>query len=105
MKSLLAVLVLVTSVAWAEDVVLTWEDTKNPPETTYNVYRGDGPCSVNTQFGQIASGIAVKAYTNTGVLPGTYCYAATAMVNGVESPQSNEREVTVKPAPPENFAL
>lgn len=96
---LLAVLLLFAVPAAAQsatrNIVLKWVDGKNPAGTVYNVYKSIGACSGNPTTTQIASALAVLTYTDPEP-PGTYCFAVTAVVGGVESPLSN----TVGPSIP-----
>lgn len=103
MIKLLLIFVLLSGLGYGRDVVLTWEDTKNPSGTTWNVYRANSECGPAVVFAVIAQGLTEKTFTDIDREPGTYCYAATAVFNNVESPQSNESEVVVKADAPENF--
>jgi len=81
-------------------VVVTWDDLLNPVGTTYAVYRADGPCSATPAFVKIADAVA-KTYTDTAVVTGNrYCYTVTAILNTLESDQSNTALAAVKPFPP-----
>jgi hypothetical protein len=84
-------------------VVISWVDTVNPVGTTYVVYRANGACGGTGIFLPIATGLTVKTYNDTGVTPGKYCYAATAVFNEAESLQSNTSGVQVRPNSPTQF--
>jgi hypothetical protein len=77
----------------AHYVTLTWQDPTNPAGTTYNVYRGEGPCNLSPALTRIASGISALTYEDDTVVlfSGTYayCYAVTAVNSGQESVKSN----------------
>jgi len=81
-------------------VTVSWTDVLNPAGTTYSVYRATGLCSGTPTFSKIASALTVKTYLDSTVIPGNYCYAATASVNGMESAQSNTAGVAVPSFPP-----
>ncbi len=83
--------VAVKQVGSAWNGVVTWTDTLNPPTgtTTWNVYRATGLCSGTPVFSKLASALTVLTFTDATITAGNYCYAVTATVNGVESPQSN----------------
>jgi hypothetical protein len=81
-------------------VKLSWQDTRNPAATTYNVYRAPGLCSGSPVFAKIANGVTAKTYDDANVAVGNFCYATTASLNGLESAQSNTVQVAVPPAPP-----
>jgi fibronectin type 3 domain-containing protein len=84
----------------ARTVVVTWDDLLNPAGTAYSVYRADGPCSATPAFAKIAD-VATKTYTDTAVVTGNrYCYTVTAVLNTLESDQSNTALAAVKPFPP-----
>lgn len=79
-------------------VTLTWEDTRNPTGTTYNVYRASGACSVAPDFAKVnAAPITAKTYDQTGVVPGKYCYVVRAEYDGMESGDSNQATAQAKP--------
>ena len=86
----------------AHSVTLTWNDTLNPPGTTYNVYRALGLCNGPPVFSKIATAVATKTFTDTPIPSGGYCYEVTAALNGSESAPSNTALALVPypPAPP-----
>lgn len=86
-------------------VTLSWADTVNPAGTTYSVYRAPGLCSGTPTFAKIATGLTVKTYQDTPIAPGTYCYAATATLSGIESAQSTSVGATVTPFPPGGLSV
>jgi len=59
---------------------LAWDDTLNPPLTTYRVYRADASdCTGSPSFVPIVSGVVAKTYNDTHVASGVnYCYYVTA---------------------------
>jgi hypothetical protein len=63
---------------------------------TYNVYQGS-TCSALVL---IQSSVGVPTYIIPGVAAGPYCFAVTAVENGVESAQSSAVSFTVKPPTP-----
>lgn len=80
-------------------VVLTW--TASPDAgVAYTIYRASSACASSPTFVKLASGITALTYTDTAVSPGTYCYQATATLNGAESVPSNQASAVVLPAPP-----
>jgi hypothetical protein len=81
-------------------VTASWTDPNvgltNP---TYSVYKASGPCTGTPVFAKIASALTAKTYSDVGVPPGVYCYAATVTANSIESAQSIPAGVTVGPLP------
>lgn len=92
---------------YAKDVILTWQDAVNPAGTTYSIFRITGTCLGAPLTPRIASGIMAKTYTDSNVPPGTYCYAATAVLGADESVQSNQAAATITapPAAPTQFTV
>lgn len=84
---------------------LTWQDSRNPTGTTYNVYRADGLCSGTPSWSKIASAVTAKTYEDTTVQPGNYCYTVTAVLNGMESAQSNWALAPVPSFPPQQLGV
>lgn len=78
-------------------VDLSWTDNANPAGTSYNIKRATGLCTGSPNFSTIATGVTSKAYTDTGVGIGTYCYAVTASFNNIESTNSPTASATVPP--------
>ena len=77
--------------AASHEVDLAWTASVDAG-VTYNIYRAAGTCpatGVPTGATQVKSGIAVLTYQDTTVQPGSYCYYATATLNGAESGPSN----------------
>jgi hypothetical protein len=105
MKLLLLLLSLMLAQAQpTRTVVLTWVDSQ--AGATYNIYRAPAACGTGTLiFVQIASGITTKTYSDTGVTPGHYCYAATAVVNSSESVQSAPAGAHVRPFAPTGMTV
>jgi hypothetical protein len=91
MKIIVIVFLAVSALAaqTTHSVTLTWADSLNPAGTTYSVYRATGLCSGTPVFSKIATGLTAKTFQDTTVVPGNYCFAVTAVANGVESAQSN----------------
>jgi chitinase len=92
------------STAPAHSVVVSWTaspDAAANPTLTYNVYRGPGTCLTTTTFTKLtASPISTLTYTDTNVTIGSwYCYASTAVLNGVESAPSANEGGTATPIP------
>lgn len=104
--ALLAVL-LFCATAWAGDVQLAWDASISSQVTGYKIYAGNasGIYSLTFDAGD------VLAYTVTGLVDGTWYFAATAHdASGVESAFSNEISTTVGtgtpptiPSPPTNL--
>jgi hypothetical protein len=84
---------------------LAWQDNLNPSGTTYNVYRATGLCSGTPGFSKIASALSEKTYEDTTVQPGNYCYTVTAVLNGMESAQSNWALAPVPSFPPQLLSV
>jgi len=107
----LSILLMLMLQAPVRTVTLSWEDTKNPTETTYSIYRISGRCSDNpipppptpSPYAKVATNVTAKTYVDS-VSIGTYCYYATASLNGLESDPSVTAEVKVKPFPPSSLS-
>lgn len=93
----------------SHSVTITITDNNNPAGTGYNVYRAMGACVVPPSGSTaapllgppIASDIGTKSYVDSPVAVGnSYCYAVTAVINGTESPQSNQVTVMATPFAP-----
>lgn len=105
MRLALLILTVVAAHAQTHSVVLTWADTTNPVGTTYNVYRAASVCSGTPAFTRIAAAVPVKNYTDTTVQPGNYCYRVTSVLNGIESPPSNNAPAPVPPFVPSGLSV
>lgn len=106
MKKLILAAAVFAAYAYAQtprSVLLTWEDIENPTGTTYSVYRASSPCGAATTFTKIASAVSSKTYSDSGIVPGHYCYQVTAVYDGIESLPSNNADANVKPKPPKNL--
>ncbi len=95
----------VVAQATPHDVVLTWTESDTASGITYNVYRGTstGSCTTLPAMTKInTSTVSVLTYTDTSVvLGGSYCYAVTAVYNGLESGMSVGAGASItKAAPP-----
>src|SRR5579872_3227588 len=109
MKKLFAIALLAAGLASAQTLqhsaTLTWTDTVNPSGTTYNVYRATGLCSGTPTFSKLATAVTPKTYQDTTVTPGSYCFAVTAVFQGVESPMSNSVVANVPTFPPAQLSV
>lgn len=96
MKYLLGIVLLAASLHGqpplpTHTVTLAWVDIQNPAgATSFSVYRATGVCSGSPSFSKIASAIVARAYVDSTVTVGNYCYYVTAMSSGVESGASNQ---------------
>lgn len=102
-----AILLLITGFSHAQtarSVDLTWQDSKNPTGTVYNVYRASGSCTGTPTFQTLVSSVTTKSYSDTTVKTGeTWCYEVTAVNSGLESSPSNTAQATVGPFPPSSL--
>lgn len=57
---LLSLVILALQAQAPHSVTLTWDDTLNPPGTTYNIYRAVGLCSGTPAFSRIATAVSTK---------------------------------------------
>jgi hypothetical protein len=101
---------LIGPAAFAQhQVVLSWTastDAAANPTLTYNVYRSNTTCALATTFAKInASPITAVTYTDTSVGPGSFCYEATAVLNGVESTNSNTAQAVILPSSPTSLTV
>ena len=88
--------------ARAHAVSLTWTASIDGG-VGYNVYRFSGACPAagTIGFSKItATPLTATTYTDSAVAPGTYCYYATAVLNGAESVPSNLASAVILPAAP-----
>ena len=75
---------------------------------TYSIYRATGTCpgtGVPSSATVIKTGITGLAYSDTAVVPGPYCYYATAVLNSVESVPSNTALAVVPVGPPSDLGV
>ena len=78
---------LLAAMAWAADVSLAWDPSVSPGVTNYRIYRGNSSKSYSA-YDHLGN---VTAHTVTGLAPGTWYFAATALdAEGNESDYSNE---------------
>ena len=71
----------------AADVSLAWDPSVSPGVTNYRIYRGNSPGSYSA-YDHLGN---VTAHTVTGLAPGAWYFAATALdAEGNESDYSNE---------------
>src|SRR5215472_7281670 len=82
------------SLSW----VLSTDDTTAgcaaPNTCSQTVYRASGACSTSSNFVSIGTPAAsISTFTDSTVVPGTYCYAVSFTQNGLESSKDT---VTVK---------
>lgn len=108
--ALLALLPLITVAQTAPTLTATWTaPTKNTDSSaitaalTYNLYAGTSCTAlVKAQRAIATTSVTLTGSTLTGLIPGaTYCFAVTAVANGVESAQSNTATVAI-PSPTPN---
>ena len=100
-KKFLILLLTVTAFAQTgRTVTLVWDDLLNGASATWNVKRASASCASSPTFTTLASNVSVKTYQDTNVLPGTYCYALSANVSGLESANSSPAAAVVIPFPP-----
>jgi hypothetical protein len=88
----------------AADVKLAWDHSVTPTVTGYKIYYGNATGTYGTP---ITIGY-VTTYTITGLSPGTYFFAATAIdAQGNESVYSNEVScvINAKPASPKVLTI
>lgn len=82
-------------------VQLQWTDPNNPTGTTYNIYRANGACSSTSTFTVVNTApITGLTFQDNSVTVGTFCYQATAVINGLESGPSPTAGVPVRPFSP-----
>lgn len=91
--------------AATHSVILNWTDASNPAGTTYSIYRAPSACTGTPVFAKITSGLTAKTYTDAALQPGTFCYAATATLNALESGQSNPFLAPIPPFPPQGLTI
>lgn len=100
---MLNLLLLVFMFQGPHSVTINWTaspDAAANPTLSYNIYRAVGSCT-NTFVKINSTAAGVLAFTDTNVTVGqTYCYQATAVLNGLESIPSNQDPAVILPAPP-----
>lgn len=77
-------------------VNLTWtasSDAAENPSLEYNIYRASTCGGTYTKLN--TTPLAATAYLDAAVLPGSYCYQVTSVLNGVESAPSNQAAVLI----------
>lgn len=96
-------LALLPTLAPAATVKLAVDPNTEADWASDNLYRAPGSCAMPGAFANVTSspkGAAVT-FTDTVLVDGVYCYAATAVdTAGIESVQSNKVEVPVTANPP-----
>lgn len=88
MKRILASLLLLTATATSAVVPFTWDDTVNPPETSYRLYSVSG-----TNYTRIVETTNRSAAVTLAV--GQHNIVARAVLGGIESEDSNVVSLTV----------
>ena len=87
------VLLAFLGVAWFESlwatsthgIKLSWSEST--PNTSFIIYRGPS----GHEVAHATTGIGVKTYNDTnGVAGTTYCYVVVAVLNGIDSGDSNQ---------------
>jgi hypothetical protein len=88
------VLVCASPARCQHNVQLTWlasPDAPANPSLTYNVYRSP---TCNGSFTKLNSApVVATSFTDTNVVPGSYCYQVTSLLSGVEGAPSNQSAV------------
>jgi len=89
--ALLVVAFAGTPASAQHSVNLTWTASSDAAENSslaYNIYRAS---TCGGPFAKLnASPLAATAYLDAAVLPGSYCYQVTSVLNGAESAPSNQ---------------
>lgn len=104
---LVAVGLFLPARAQSHSVSLEWTASTDSG-VSYNVYRFSGACpaSGTAGFSKITTATVIAtAYTDTTVAPGSYCYYATAVLNGAESLPSNLVSAVILPAAPTSLSV
>jgi hypothetical protein len=84
---------------------MIWVDTQNPAGTTWSVQRAVGLCSGSPTFSTIATGLTTKAYTDSTVTAGQYCFQITATTNGMQSAASGTDSAQIPAAAPTGLTV
>jgi hypothetical protein len=105
----LLILILFCNVvhAQAHSATLTWTASTDSG-VNYNIYRISGVCpsTATSGFAKItAAPLTATTFTDSTVVPGTYCYYATAVLNGTESLPSNLASAVILPAAPTALSI
>ena len=78
---------LLAAMAWAADVSLAWDPSVSPGVTNYRIYRGNSSKNYSA-YDHLGN---VTTHTVSGLAPGAWYFAATALdAEGNESDYSNE---------------
>jgi len=89
--ALLAVAIAAPPAPAQHTVSLTWTastDAAANPSLAYNVYRAT---TCGGAFAKVnASPVAATNYSDSAVLPGSYCYQVTSVLSGAEGSPSNQ---------------
>lgn len=79
------------------------------PSLGYNVYRSNVACPTTGQPSGMAkvntTVITTTTYTDSNLQPGSYCYAVTSTLNGVESADSNFAPAVIPPSAPTGLSV
>jgi hypothetical protein len=108
-----------SATASGHTVNLSWgasPDAAANPTLTYNIYRLAGACpsgapatvAALTSAGFAAANsapITTTSYSDTTIGPGSYCYAATAVLSAAESVPSNLAPAVILPAAPTGLVV
>lgn len=86
----------------AHNVNLSWTASVDAV-SGYNVYKGSTAGGETTLL--TATPITATTYDDTTATPGVEFYVVRSVLNGVESINSNELSVSVRPAPPTSLVL
>lgn len=88
----------------SHSATLNWVDSVDAG-ASYNVYRSQTSGLYTTPLNATPLVAGTTSYVDSTVVPGTYFYVATAVLNGVESIHSNEAKAVLLPAPPTSLAI
>ncbi len=85
--SLVLVLVSFPAFAHAHSATVSWTaSTDAQTGLTYTISRGAGACTPTVPaLAVLASGLTAVSYTDSTVVPGTYCYSVVATMGGSTS--------------------
>ncbi len=89
------------AMAAPHSVTLSWTASTDAG-VNYNVYRISGTCPATaTGFTQLnASAVTTTTYTDSGMVPGKWCYYVTSTLGGAESLPSNMASAVILPSAP-----
>ena len=90
-KAMLVLFLMITTLSLAQaashSAAVSWTASVDASTSlTYTISRGTGACTPTVpSLTVLKSGVTATSYSDTTVVPGSYCYSITAVMNGMSS--------------------